>query len=68
VQKKAIVQHLYLGKNPPIITMVRALEDCVDGDHLVDFFIFFEKLHSSLMESTMQLALVSLCNFWMRMP
>jgi hypothetical protein len=67
VQKKAIVQHLYLGKNPPIITMVRALEDCVDGDHLVDF-IFFEKLHSSLMESTMQLALDSLCNFWMRMP
>ncbi|KAH9534804.1 hypothetical protein CY35_17G022800 [Sphagnum magellanicum] len=33
--KKAIVQHLYLGKNPPIITMVRALEDCVDGDHLM---------------------------------
>jgi hypothetical protein len=68
VQKKAIVQHLSLGKNPPIITMVHVLENSVDGDHLVDFFVIFEKLHSSLMESSMQLALVSLCNFWMRMP
>ncbi len=68
MQKKVIVQHLSLGKNPPIITMVRALEDSVDGDHLVDFFISFEKLHSSLMESSTQLALVSVCNFWMRMP
>ncbi|CAM6013078.1 unnamed protein product [Sphagnum balticum] len=33
--KKAIVQHLFLGKNPPIITMIRALEDSVDGDHLM---------------------------------
>lgn len=41
MQKKAIVQHLSLGKNPPIITMIRVLEDSVDGDHLVDFFIFF---------------------------
>ncbi|XP_017642310.1 C2 domain-containing protein At1g53590 isoform X1 [Gossypium arboreum] len=33
--KKAVVQHLYLGRNPPLITEVRVLRECSDDDHLV---------------------------------
>lgn len=35
LQKKAIVQHLYLGRNPPIITEMRVFRQCTDDDHLV---------------------------------
>lgn len=33
-QKEASVQHLYLGRNPPLITDIRVLRQC-DDDHLV---------------------------------
>ncbi|KAK8312460.1 hypothetical protein V6Z11_D01G041800 [Gossypium hirsutum] len=33
--KKVVVQHLYLGRNPPLITEVRVLRECSDDDHLV---------------------------------
>ncbi|PON83358.1 C2 domain containing protein [Trema orientale] len=33
--KKAIVQHLYLGRNPPIFTEMRVLRQSTDDDHLI---------------------------------
>ena len=36
VQKKAVVQHLYLGRNPPLFTEMRVLSQCSDDDHVVD--------------------------------
>ncbi|XP_042489735.1 C2 domain-containing protein At1g53590-like isoform X2 [Macadamia integrifolia] len=33
--KEAMVQHLYLGRNPPRLTDIRVLRQCGDGDHLV---------------------------------
>ncbi|KAF5477412.1 hypothetical protein F2P56_004052 [Juglans regia] len=33
--KKAVVQHLYLGRNPPMFTEMRVLRQSSDGDHLV---------------------------------
>ncbi|KAF8413583.1 hypothetical protein HHK36_001574 [Tetracentron sinense] len=33
--KKAVVQHLYMGRNPPIFTEVRVLHQSADDDHLV---------------------------------
>ncbi|KAK6229183.1 hypothetical protein SCA6_018134 [Theobroma cacao] len=33
--KKAMVQHLYLGRNPPLFTEMRVLRECSDDDHLV---------------------------------
>ncbi|XVE63263.1 hypothetical protein DITRI_Ditri07aG0006000 [Diplodiscus trichospermus] len=33
--KKAVVQHLYLGRNPPLLTEIRVLHQCSDDDHLV---------------------------------
>ncbi|XP_022733987.1 C2 domain-containing protein At1g53590-like isoform X4 [Durio zibethinus] len=33
--KKAMVQHLYLGRNPPLFTEMRVLRQCSDDDHLV---------------------------------
>ncbi|XVE63261.1 hypothetical protein DITRI_Ditri07aG0005900 [Diplodiscus trichospermus] len=33
--KKAVVQHLYLGRNPPLLTDIRVLHQCFDDDHLV---------------------------------
>ncbi|KAL5564702.1 hypothetical protein UlMin_027866 [Ulmus minor] len=33
--KKATVQHLYLGRNPPMFTEIRVLPQSTDGDHLV---------------------------------
>ncbi|XWS10218.1 hypothetical protein CRYUN_Cryun39dG0056400 [Craigia yunnanensis] len=33
--KKAVVQHLYLGRNPPLFTEMRVLRQCSDDDHLV---------------------------------
>ncbi|CAB4277167.1 unnamed protein product [Prunus armeniaca] len=32
---KAIVQHLYLGRNPPMFTEMRVLRESTDDDHLV---------------------------------
>ncbi|CAN0891185.1 C2 domain-containing protein At1g53590 [Linum grandiflorum] len=32
--KKAIVQHLYMGRNPPLFTEMRVLRQCTDDDHL----------------------------------
>ncbi|XVF18402.1 hypothetical protein REPUB_Repub11eG0018500 [Reevesia pubescens] len=33
--KKAVVQHLYMGRNPPLFTEMRVLRQCCDDDHLV---------------------------------
>lgn len=33
--KKATIQQLYLGRNPPVFTEMRALSQSSDGDHLV---------------------------------
>lgn len=33
--KKAVVQHLYLGRNPPLFTEMRVLRESTDDDHLV---------------------------------
>ncbi|XP_039122408.1 C2 domain-containing protein At1g53590-like isoform X1 [Dioscorea cayenensis subsp. rotundata] len=33
--RKAVVQHLYLGRNPPMFTDMRVLRDSPDDDHLV---------------------------------
>ncbi|GKV04177.1 hypothetical protein SLEP1_g16372 [Rubroshorea leprosula] len=33
--KEAVVEHLYLGRNPPMFTEMRALSQCYDDDHLV---------------------------------
>ncbi|KAK8527561.1 hypothetical protein V6N13_085383 [Hibiscus sabdariffa] len=33
--KKAVVQHLYLGRTPPLFTEMRVLRECSDDDHLV---------------------------------
>ncbi|XP_022717414.1 C2 domain-containing protein At1g53590-like isoform X1 [Durio zibethinus] len=33
--KKAVVHHLYLGRNPPLFTEMRVLRQCCDDDHLV---------------------------------
>ncbi|XVE52975.1 hypothetical protein DITRI_Ditri02bG0167600 [Diplodiscus trichospermus] len=33
--KKAKVQHLYLGRSPPLITEMKVLRQCSDDDHLV---------------------------------
>ncbi|XP_057998633.1 C2 domain-containing protein At1g53590 [Hevea brasiliensis] len=32
--KKAVVQHLYLGRNPPMFTEMRVLRQCSSDDHL----------------------------------
>ncbi|CAL1386216.1 unnamed protein product [Linum trigynum] len=32
--KKAVVQHLYMGRNPPMFTEVRVLRQCTGDDHL----------------------------------
>ncbi|XP_059442812.1 C2 domain-containing protein At1g53590-like [Corylus avellana] len=33
--KKAVVQHLYMGRNPPMFTEMRVLRQSCDDDHLV---------------------------------
>ncbi|KAJ0971673.1 hypothetical protein J5N97_019632 [Dioscorea zingiberensis] len=33
--RKAVVQHLYLGRNPPMFTDMRVLRESADDDHLV---------------------------------
>lgn len=33
--KQAVVQHLYLGRNPPMFTEIRVLGESTDDDHLV---------------------------------
>ncbi|XP_039001618.1 C2 domain-containing protein At1g53590-like isoform X1 [Hibiscus syriacus] len=33
--KKAVVQHLYFGRTPPLFTEMRVLRECSDDDHLV---------------------------------
>ncbi|XP_074311219.1 C2 domain-containing protein At1g53590-like [Silene latifolia] len=33
--KKAVVQHLYLGRTPPLFTEIRVLRESTDDDHLV---------------------------------
>ncbi|CBI17682.3 unnamed protein product, partial [Vitis vinifera] len=33
--KKAIVQHLYMGRNPPMFTEMRVIRESTDDDHLV---------------------------------
>ncbi|KAK1320106.1 C2 domain-containing protein [Acorus calamus] len=33
--RKAVVQHLYLGRNPPMFTEIRVLHESADDDHLV---------------------------------
>uniref|UniRef100_A0A0C9RQ31 TSA: Wollemia nobilis Ref_Wollemi_Transcript_3961_2500 transcribed RNA sequence n=1 Tax=Wollemia nobilis TaxID=56998 RepID=A0A0C9RQ31_9CONI len=33
--KKAIIQQLYLGRNPPVLTEMRALSQSADDDHMV---------------------------------
>ncbi|KAJ4842395.1 hypothetical protein Tsubulata_000945 [Turnera subulata] len=33
--KKAVVQHMYLGRNPPVFTEVRVLQQSTGDDHLV---------------------------------
>ncbi|KAE8681137.1 C2 domain-containing protein [Hibiscus syriacus] len=33
--ENAVVQHLYLGRNPPLFTDMRVLRECSDDDHLV---------------------------------
>ncbi|KAK9674258.1 hypothetical protein RND81_12G221600 [Saponaria officinalis] len=33
--KKAVVQHLYLGRTPPLFTDIRVLRESTDDDHLV---------------------------------
>ncbi|WOL08376.1 hypothetical protein Cni_G17129 [Canna indica] len=33
--KKAVMQHLYLGRNPPMFTDIRVLHQSADDDHLV---------------------------------
>lgn len=35
LQGKAVVQHLYLGRNPPMFTEMRVLRESTDDDHLV---------------------------------
>lgn len=35
MQKKAVVEHLYLGRNPPMFTEMRVLRESKDDDHLV---------------------------------
>lgn len=35
LQKHAVVQHLYLGRNPPMFTEMRVLRQSNDDDHLV---------------------------------
>ena len=35
MQKKAIVQHLYMGRNPPMFTELRVIRESTDDDHLV---------------------------------
>ncbi|CAN1841402.1 C2 domain-containing protein At1g53590 [Linum perenne] len=32
--KKAVVQHLYMGRNPPVFTEMRVLRQCTGDDHL----------------------------------
>lgn len=40
--RKAILKHVYLGRNPPLFTAVRTLEQTADDDHLVmDFGLDF---------------------------
>ncbi|XP_057540296.1 C2 domain-containing protein At1g53590 isoform X2 [Amaranthus tricolor] len=33
--KRAVVQHLYLGRSPPLLTDIRVLHDSTEDDHLV---------------------------------
>jgi Ca2+-dependent lipid-binding protein len=35
VQKKVVIQHLYLGRNPPLLTDIRVLRQSTGDDHLV---------------------------------
>ena len=48
LQKKAMVQHLYLGRNPPIFTEMRVFRESTDDDHLVSLFFFFTSFFFSL--------------------
>ncbi|ERN09086.1 hypothetical protein AMTR_s00014p00037550, partial [Amborella trichopoda] len=33
--KKAVIQHLYLGRNPPMFTEIRVVNQSADDDHLI---------------------------------
>lgn len=35
LQRKAVMQHLYLGRNPPMFTGIRVIGESTDDDHLV---------------------------------
>ena len=41
LQKKAVVQHLYMGWNAPIFTEIKVLHLSNDDDHLVSFMYFW---------------------------
>jgi hypothetical protein len=35
LQRKAVIQSLYLGRNPPMFTDIRVVNQSTDDDHLV---------------------------------
>jgi len=35
LQRKAVIQSLYLGRNPPMFTDIRVVRQSTDDDHLV---------------------------------
>lgn len=43
MQRKAAIQNLYLGRNPPLFTDIRVIAQQADDDHLVwiCYFLFF---------------------------
>lgn len=48
LQRKAVMQHLYLGRNPPMFTGIRVIGESTDDDHLVrmikyrmDYYVSF---------------------------
>jgi len=45
LQRKAVIQSLYLGRNPPMFTDIRVVRQSTDDDHLVrndDSFLRWE--------------------------
>lgn len=54
LQKQAVVQHLYLGRNAPMLTDMRVVRQSTDDDHLV-FFTFSGNFGSIIFMCSSQL-------------
>lgn len=60
-QRKAVLHHLYLGRNPPMFSDLRVLHQSGDDDHLV-FAAFFFLLY--LLDATLVGCNFVMLKFW----